>query len=97
MANSVLDALPAYMMCIFPTPANVITRIDKIRRDFFWQGTVDKNKFHLVKWEELTVGKKAGGVGMRNLKAQNQSLMMKWLWKFGTNDNMLWKEVIIAK
>lgn len=42
-------------------------------------------------------GKKAGGIGMRNMKAQNQSLMMKWLWKFETNDNMPRKIVIIAK
>ena len=51
LVNSVLDALPAYIMWIFPTPINVIKRIENIRRDFFWQGTEDKNKFHLVKWE----------------------------------------------
>ena len=28
---------------------------------------------------------------------QNQSLTMKWWWKFANEDNMLWKEVIIAK
>ncbi|XP_059277663.1 uncharacterized protein LOC132031768 [Lycium ferocissimum] len=39
MVNSVLDALPSYMMSIFPIPVN---------------GNEDKKKFHLVKWEELT-------------------------------------------
>ncbi|CAN4081666.1 unnamed protein product [Withania somnifera] len=34
---------------------------------------------------------------MKNLKLQNQSLIIKWLWKFGTRNNMLWKEVICAK
>lgn len=43
------------------------------------------------------MGKKAGGVGMRNLKLQNQSSMLKWLWKFGNGDNILWKEVISDK
>ena len=32
--NSVLDALPTYMMSIFPIPNGVIQRHDKIRRDF---------------------------------------------------------------
>ncbi|XP_060190615.1 uncharacterized protein LOC132619869 [Lycium barbarum] len=61
------------------------------------QRNEDKKKFHLVNWEEVTVNKKEGGVGIRDMKMQNRSLMMKWLWKFATTDNMLWKEVISAK
>lgn len=45
---------------------------------------------------ELAVCKK-GGMGTRNLKKQNQSLMMKWLWKFANGDSMLLKDVITAK
>lgn len=44
------------------------------------------------------MSKKEGDMGgIRNLKKQNQSLMMKWLWKFSNEDNMLWKDVISAK
>lgn len=39
---------------------------------------------------------KKGGMDARNLKKQNQSLMMKWLWKFANGDNMLLKDVITA-
>ena len=39
LINSVLDALPTYMMSIFPIPNGVIQRLDKIRRDFLWKGT----------------------------------------------------------
>ncbi|WMV25486.1 hypothetical protein MTR67_018871 [Solanum verrucosum] len=38
-----------------------------------------------------------GGLGIRNLRKQNQSLMLKWLWKFANEDHMLWKEVITTK
>lgn len=56
-------------------------------------------KFHLVKWEEATKSKEEGGVGggIKNMKKQNRSLMMKWLWKFITGENIFWKEVICAK
>ncbi|XP_060216840.1 uncharacterized protein LOC132644271 [Lycium barbarum] len=97
LVNSVLDALPSCMMSVFPAPVSVIKRIDALRRNFFWQGNEDKKKFHLVNWKEVTVNKKEGGVGIRDMKMQNRSLMMKWLWKFATTDNMLWKEVISAK
>ncbi|WMV18049.1 hypothetical protein MTR67_011434 [Solanum verrucosum] len=45
----------------------------------------------------MNISKKIGGVGIKNMKFQNQSLMMKWLWKFASAENSLWKEVISAK
>jgi len=45
----------------------------------------------------MNISKKIGGAGIRNMKFQNQSLMMKWLWKFSSAENSLWKEVIAAK
>ena len=74
----------------FSMPANVSNSIDALRRNFLWQGSEDKKKFHLVKWKELMVSKNTGGLGIRNLRKQNQSLMMKWLWKLANEDNMLW-------
>ena len=89
LINSVMDALPSYMMSVFPMLASVSNNIDALRRHFLWQCSEDK-KFHLVKWKELMVRKNTGGLGIRNLRKQNQSLMMKWLWKFANEDNMLW-------
>ncbi|XP_016465037.2 uncharacterized protein LOC107787931 [Nicotiana tabacum] len=61
--------------------AYVVKRIDALRRKFLWKGNSEKKKFHLVRWNDLTISKKAGGLGIKNLRVQNQSLMMKWLWK----------------
>lgn len=41
LIDSVLDALPIYMMSIFPAPVNVIKRFDALRRNFFWHGSGD--------------------------------------------------------
>ena len=90
LINAVVDALASYMMSVFPLPANVSNSIDALGRNFLWQGNEDK-KFHLVKWEELIVSKNTGGLGIRNFREQNQSLMMKWFWKFANEDNMLWE------
>lgn len=43
------------------------------------------------------MSKKEGGVSIRDVKMKNKSLMMKWLWKLATSDNLLWKEVIITQ
>jgi len=99
LINSVLDALPTYMMSVYPMPASVRDRLDAIRRNFLWQGNCDpnKHKFHLVKWNEVLVSKKEGGLGTRNLKIQNHSLLMKWLWRFASQEQSLWKDTIKAR
>lgn len=40
---------------------------------------------------------KEKGCGDQEYENANKSLMMKWLWKFITGENVLWKEVICAK
>ncbi|WMV54149.1 hypothetical protein MTR67_047534, partial [Solanum verrucosum] len=74
-------------------------RLDAIRRNFLWQGNCDpnKHKFHLVKWNEVLVSKKEGGLGTRNLKIQNHSLLMKWMWRFASQEQSLWKDTIKAR
>lgn len=36
-------------------------------------------------------------MGIWNLKIKNQCLMMKWLWRFASSEQALWKDVIHAK
>ncbi|WMV28367.1 hypothetical protein MTR67_021752 [Solanum verrucosum] len=97
LINSVLDALPTYMLSLFPIPPGVIKRLDRIRRNFLWQDNKEKKSFHLVKWEEVMTSKENGGLEINNLKLQSKALSMKWLWKYANNNQMLWRKVIGAK
>ncbi|CAN4084842.1 unnamed protein product [Withania somnifera] len=60
LSNSVLDALPTYMMTLFSIPAGAIKRLDSIRRTFLWQGNKEEKGFHLVKWKAFITCKKTG-------------------------------------
>lgn len=82
------------MMSIFPIPVNVLNKLDAIRRNFLWQGNCEHKKFHLVKWDSVITSKKEGGLGIRNLKHHNHSLLLKWLWRFASDEQSLWKETI---
>lgn len=75
--------MPTCIMALFPIPAGVIKRVEK--------------GFHLVKWKVVITGKKAGGMGIKNLKVQSKALVMKWLWKFVNDNQMLWKRVKSVK
>lgn len=97
LINAVLDSLPTYVMSMFPSPARVVDKLDKLRRDFLWNGNKEDIGFHLVKWEVVQLEKKVGGLGIRNLKLHNSCLLMKWLWSCADEDQALWKEVIMGK
>lgn len=51
LINSVLDSLPTYVMSLFPMPAKVEERLDKLRRDFLWLRNKEGKGLHLVKWQ----------------------------------------------
>lgn len=36
-------------------------------------------------------------MGVKNLKKQNQSLLMKWLWRYTNEEHSLWRRVITDK
>lgn len=36
-------------------------------------------------------------MGIKNLKVQNQSLLLKWLWRFVSGEQGLWKDAIASR
>jgi hypothetical protein len=50
-----------------------------------------------VKWDVVCHPKRSGGLGVRDVRAVNISLLAKWRWRLLTEDNSLWKQVIKGK
>ncbi len=95
LLNSVLSSVPAFFCSTFRLPSWVIKEIDKIRRGFFWKGRLLKNGFHcLAKWEHVCRPKLQGGLGIRNIRAMNEALLMKHLWKFYCIDPLPWVKLV---
>lgn len=53
--------------------------LDSITSRFFWQGTGNKTKYHMIKWEALNKSKEFGGLGFLDVRAMNISLLAKWM------------------
>ncbi|KAG5568485.1 hypothetical protein H5410_064493 [Solanum commersonii] len=81
----------------FPQPAKVPKKLDRLRREFLWFGTKEGKGSYLVNWRIVQLPKSLGGLRLRNLKIQNECLLMKWLWRYVKEDQALWKEVIQCK
>jgi hypothetical protein len=97
LIKSTLSNLPTYMLSLFPIPAHVAKRIEKIQRDFLWGGMNDEVKFHLVEWAKVCSPIDDGELGIRNVRRFNQALLGKWLWRFTHEEGAWWRAVLMAK
>ncbi|GJR30321.1 RNA-directed DNA polymerase, eukaryota, reverse transcriptase zinc-binding domain protein [Tanacetum coccineum] len=69
LLKSVLGLMPIYHMSIFRVPMSVLRRLESIRSHFFNGHDLNSKKTCWVKWKNVLVSKKKGGLGSRVIKA----------------------------
>ena len=67
-----------------------------LNQDFFWQGSSEKHKYRLAKWDILCRPKDQGGLGILDLQLQNKCLLAKWLVDLLNTDGM-WQTLLTNK
>ncbi|RVW83610.1 putative ribonuclease H protein [Vitis vinifera] len=72
-------------------------RLEKIQRDFLWEGGALEQRPHLVRWNLVCLERKKCGLGVRNLALMNKALFSKWNWRFAIESEALWKQAISQK
>jgi hypothetical protein len=97
LIKSTLANLPTYYMSLFPLPASVANRMEKIQRDFLWGGLGEEFKYHLVSWSKVCSPISEGGLGIRNLMVFNRALLGKWLWRYGLEREAWWRLAVDSK
>ncbi|KAM2348663.1 hypothetical protein ACFX1X_012268 [Malus domestica] len=97
LIQSVLGSMPIYYMSLFKIPCGVRGRLEKLMKGFLWEGMEEGKKTHLAKWELVTKNKEEGGLGVGNLRNQNEALLAKWLWRLPRESQSLWHKVIRSK
>ncbi|GJW48509.1 hypothetical protein Tco_0080155 [Tanacetum coccineum] len=55
-----------------------------------------EKKISWVAWEKILASKKKGGLGVSSFHALNRALLLKWVWRFVSQDGSLWFRVIQA-
>ena len=56
--------------------------LEKLWREFLWEGVDERKGAHLVNWEVVTKPVDFGGLKIGNLSSRNETLLDKWLWQF---------------
>ena len=96
LLNSVITLLLIYAMCTLKLPAGIVELLDKIRRKCLWTKKTDQGDkcTSLAAWDMVCKPKKCGGLGVLNLKIQNEALLLKFLHKFYNHWDLPWVELI---
>lgn len=96
--KSVPESIPIYWLNLSKVPNTVISKIDKLRKEFLWNGmNLDHCIIHLVGWNKVCKHKKEGGLGISSIRQRNTALLAKWWWRFKSEPNNLWRIFISNK
>lgn len=81
--KAIISALPIFAMCCIRVPFTILDHFEKSGRSFLWYGKgINKHGKCLAKWDTVCLPKKAGGLGVLDLRMQNKALLTKFLYKF---------------
>jgi hypothetical protein len=97
LLNSVLNAIPIFYLSFLKISIAVWKKVRKLQREFLWGGKNGVKKINWVKWETICKPKHTGGLGVRDIRLVNISLLTKWRWRLLYVDQQMWKKVSIAK
>lgn len=89
LARSVIATIPTYVMQVFWLPRSIIHRINQIMRSFIWSKNSGQRGWHLIKWDTVTLPRKDGGLGLKEMGDFNTSFMGKVVWALAQNSNKL--------
>jgi hypothetical protein len=95
MINSAITPIVTYTLCTIKVPKGFIENIDRARKQCLWRGSGDTAKGgNLVAWPTVMQPKEKGGLGVINLRLQNDALLLKQLHKFYNKVDTPWVSLV---
>jgi len=97
LIKSVINAITLFFLSFFKVPVRVCKEITKLQRKFLWGWGAEERKIAWTSWENICKAKEEGGLGIKRIDLFNKALLAKWLWRMGSDEKRLWKDVIESK
>ncbi|CAN0856998.1 Putative ribonuclease H protein At1g65750 [Linum grandiflorum] len=84
-------------MSLLKAPCGVISHMEKLQRCFLWSGRFDVRGYHAVNWKLIKSEVTSGGLGIRDLRLVNISLLSKWFWRYASSPFSWWRQLLDIK
>ena len=93
----VLNTIPLFYLSVCKAPESIYKSIISIQRRFLWGWGKENRPIVWVSWEDVCKPKEEGGLGIIDIRKFNYALLVKWRWRFMSQDKGKWKEVLESK
>ena len=74
LIKAVTQSTPTYTMGLFQLPWKLCSELDAMCARFWWGQVGEERKIHWKSWSFLTLPKKEGGMGFRDLRSFNLAM-----------------------
>lgn len=97
MLKDVLSAMLSCAMSRFKLPKCLCQQIQIVLTRFWWDAKPDVRKLSWVAWSKLTLPKREGGLGFREIEKFNEELLAKLAWRVLKFPTSLLSQALIGK
>ena len=100
LIKAVFSSIPVYYMSNILFTKSFIRKIRSIIRNFWWtgiRGETNSKSLCLKAWKDICCPKNEGGLGIRNLQAMNQGLLLMTAWRLADNQDSFLYSVLKSK
>jgi hypothetical protein len=100
LIKSVFSSIPIYYMSNILFTKKFIVKLTAIIRNFWWTGVREETNSKglcLRAWKDICTPKNEGGLGIRNLQAMNQGLILMAAWRIADHPNNFLHAVLKSK
>ncbi|KAM6574738.1 hypothetical protein CsatA_023065 [Cannabis sativa] len=97
LIKTVAQSLPSYAMNVFLLLVETCNEIKQLMCKFWWRSSKNNKGIHWKKWDRLTVHKSKVGMGFRNLRDFNLSLICKQGWRLFSHPDSLVSKLFKAR
>ena len=100
LIKSVFSSIPVYYMSNIIFTKKFIAKLTAIIRNFWWTGVREEanaKNLCLKAWKDICSPKKEGGLGIRNLQAINQGLILMAAWRLADQPDNFLNKVLKSK
>ena len=91
LIKSMIESSFIHSFMIYKWPSSLIKELNISIRNFLWSGNMFKKKIVTVAWNKVCCPSEFGGLDIRDIAINNESLLKKFSWDILTKDSFSMK------